>query len=1124
MIASRTPVDVLRSRAERQADHEALTYVKDGDDEEVRLTYGQLDRWSRAVAAQLQSVGHPGSRILLVCPSGLDFHVAYYGCLYAGMVVVPVQAPAPGQSLAALESAMAAVRPAMAITTRAVRQPMETLLENSALHELRWVLADAIPEGAEGCWQEPATDAESLSYLFLTSGSTSSPKAVMHSHRTIMSATGLCLPTTGCTSGSRMVNWIAPHFSLAMQEAMFALVVGFPITLLPTQSVHERPVRWLRTISRTRATHSAAPNYAYDLCVRLVSEEEKDDLDLSCLERLNNGGEQVRPDTLERFTRAFAACGFRYEAFSPTYGLSEGMVVATRPERRRPTVRSFDRTALEARRIVLAAGESGSERTLVSSGPPLEGETVIIVDPDTLEQCCLDEVGEIWVAGPNVGIGYWERPVDTERIFRAYLRGSGEGPFLRTGELGFLHEGELFIAGRQKELIITGGRKIDPQDIELTVQRSHLSLQSQAGAAFATMDNGQEHLTIVQEVDAPRGIEQAEELVSVIRRAVGRDHAVQAHAIVLVAPGSIPRTASGKTQRAACRTALLSGELFVLFRHVGSSNVERRRNSYVSARSDTEAALITIWEQVLGTHPIGVHDTFVDLGGDSLLSLQVLARLQEKGIGVSMEQIFRCGTIAALARATRPSRATRSEDLDPVVGPVPLLPRQRRILEHGNPTGPGWISSTPLTAFERLDPVILDRAAKRVVAHHEALRLRFKRTDRFWEAEIVAPGDDRIVSFHDLSHLPPREQDSRMAVEQERLRNRIDITRGPLLQIGLFRLGSQAADRGLIVRHYSTLDPYSLPILLSDLEVAYAQLLAGQQVRLPPNSTSVKQWAERLTELVRSDAVQAEATYWLDLLRNRPTMMIKDCPAGHDQAGSKRAVTVELGVDATRDLLRLLPQTLDVHLADALRWAVARALADRTKSRSIVLDVTGHGREPIFEDIDLSRTIGPFTTIYPVHLDINRSAGPVEGVLDVRAQLEGIPRHGIGYEALRHLGAGRLCQELRAAPECGIRLNYQGDFDRLFGGLTLLKPGGRRPKDIARRSFRGSSRVEIDARIRDAQLRLHVRYHDNFYRRSAIEEFAASVVDYLLRLAACSRSNADRSRDGSAVAQLSSDG
>jgi acyl-CoA synthetase (AMP-forming)/AMP-acid ligase II len=370
-----------------------------------------------------------------------------------------------------------------------------------------------------------------------------------------------------------VVSWLPLNHDMGLIGMLLQpLYVGFHAVLMSPLHFAQRPVRWLEAISRFHATTSGAPNFAYDLCVRKTTPERRETLDLTSWDLAYSGSEPVCHDTIDAFARAFADCGFRRESFYPCYGLAEAtLIVSGGRKRDPPVIRDFSARGLEEHRV-MPAGDGDLVRRLVGCGRTMPGEEILIVDPDSRRPCSDAEVGEIWVRGPNVAQGYWSQPEETRRVFRAQLADSGDGPFLRTGDLGFLRDGELFIVARVKDLIIIDGRNHSPQDIERTVEACIPQLRPSGCAAFSVEVDGRERLVIVgelQPVRRPRALVgtpdgdgvAAPEITAAIRRVVAEQHDVGVHAVHLVKVGAIPKTSSGKVQRRACRARFLADAL-----------------------------------------------------------------------------------------------------------------------------------------------------------------------------------------------------------------------------------------------------------------------------------------------------------------------------------------------------------------------------------------------------------------------------------------------------------------------------------------------------------------------------------------------------------------------------------
>jgi len=564
-LPSSSLVEVLRWRAVHEPARRAYTYLLYGETEEVSVSYGELDRRARAIAASLQSMGLEGERALLLYPQSLEFIAAFFGCLYARVAAIPLYPPKPkDRSLSRIYSIAQDAGAGVVLTTAAILSKTAPLFTDD-LHfkSMRFLATDDLKAGIENAWQEPSITSEALAFLQYTSGSTANPKGVMVGHKNLMHNLSLLHWKYELTRQSVFVSWLPLFHDMGLIiGTLLPLYGGFPDILMSPASFAQRPVRWLLAISRYKGTISAAPNFAYDLCTRKIPAEQRALLDLSSWAVAISGAEPVRAETIEQFVSAFGSYGFRLQTFNPGYGLAEATVaVSVGPKAGLPVIKNCDRKAHEQDRLVRAPGETGI-LTFVGCGQTWPGHRIVIANPETMGQCAPAQVGEIWVSGPSVTQGYWNQPEETEDTFRAYLSDTGEGPFLRTGDLGFLQDGELFITGRLKDLVIIRGRCHYPQDIEATVELSHAALRPGCGAAFSVEVGNEERLVVVQEAEQRTGVDAAE-IIRCIRHAVSEQHDLQIHEVGLIRPGSIPKTSSGKIQRRTCRDAFLTKRLSV---------------------------------------------------------------------------------------------------------------------------------------------------------------------------------------------------------------------------------------------------------------------------------------------------------------------------------------------------------------------------------------------------------------------------------------------------------------------------------------------------------------------------------------------------------------------------------
>ncbi len=564
-----TLVSMLRTRAATQPDAQAAAFLDDERDAVERLTYAGLDSKARAIGAALREAGAAGERVLLLYAPGLEFVAAFFGCLYAGAVAVPAYPPRP-RSLGRLRAMVDDARPVVILSTTDVQSlVVDSLAEEPAIAALPWVISDTLDAAALAQqWTEPDLRAGDLAFLQYTSGSTATPRGVMVSHRNLLANSALIQTAFGMTPDSIGLSWLPLYHDMGLIGGILQpIYTGFPLMLMSPLTFLQRPYRWLEAISRTGATASGGPNFAYDLAIRKVTPEQRANLDLSSWRVAFSGAEPVRAETIRRFTEAFAPCGFRPEAWYPCYGLAEATLFVTGgPAGHGARFLNVSAAALEQGRVEPASDGEGS-RTLVACGRQWPDQRVLIVDGETLKPKAPREVGEIWVTGSSVAEGYWGRAAESAEIFHAQPAGTGDGAtYLRTGDLGFFEGEDLFIAGRIKDLIIIDGRNHYPQDIEQAVEASHVALRENSAAAFSVEMGTEERLIVVAEVEREhmpgrKGAAPVSDIVAAARRAVAEQHAVTLHELVLIKTGHLLRTTSGKVQRRATRQAYLEGTL-----------------------------------------------------------------------------------------------------------------------------------------------------------------------------------------------------------------------------------------------------------------------------------------------------------------------------------------------------------------------------------------------------------------------------------------------------------------------------------------------------------------------------------------------------------------------------------
>lgn len=690
MLSFQTITDLLLAMGEAHPDRLIYTFLQDGEVEAQRLNYDELLTRSRTIAGWLQAHSAPGERALLLYPSGLDFVTAFFGSIFAGVLAVPAYPPDPvriNRTLPRLQAIAEDAQATVVLTTSAVVAMAEKLFSVAPeLRRMRWLATDTLSNEYASSWVRPETEPESIAFLQYTSGSTSTPKGVMVTHANMLSNAAYYRHGWGHDETSVTVTWMPNFHDLGLMDGVIQpAFYGFHSVLMPPTALLKRPLRWLHAISKYRATFSSAPNFAFELCARKATQNDLATLDLTSWRSVLNAAEPVRRETMEYFLKVFEQCGFRWETFSPGYGLAEATLkVSATNWFDSPVFRRVKADALEQHRLVDTDEVDGS-RVLAGCGRPMAefGTRVVIVDPETLTECAADQIGEIWVSGPGVARGYWNKPEESEQTFRAHLSDTGEGPFLRTGDLGFMQDGELYITGRLKDMIIIDGRNHYPQDIELTAERSHPAVRPGCSAAFS-IELPEEHLVIVAELDEKRlgdGQPDFEEIRKKIRTAIAQEHDVDVFAIEFVKAGTIPKTSSGKIQRRPCRAAFLEGILERIetappVKHVKREPIQPTRASQTRRLTDwlIEAVAASASLQPSSIDP---NEPFA-LYGMKSRDLVGLAGDLETLLGRSIEPslFYEYPTIEALARylsgEATPNATVRMEALE-VDSPVAII-------------------------------------------------------------------------------------------------------------------------------------------------------------------------------------------------------------------------------------------------------------------------------------------------------------------------------------------------------------------------------------------------------------------------------------------------------------------
>jgi acyl-CoA synthetase (AMP-forming)/AMP-acid ligase II len=876
-----TVVSLLGVRAEEQPDAIAYSFVSDSG--ERRITYAELDRQARLVGCLLTERRLKGATALLMYPPGIDYIVAFFGCLYAGVIAVPAYPTPPGTArLDHSQCRLAAIaRDAMPTVALVPDATGSVLLALSRVisepSRMRVISTGDLPQ--DQGWQPATAAPESIALLQYTSGATSAPKGVALTHRNLISNSEWIFRCFGHSSQSRGVIWLPPHHDMGLVGGIIQpMYGGFPVTLMAQADFLRRPLSWLEEISRTQATTSGGPDFAYDLCVRKTTEQERSRLDLSSWRIAFNGSEPVHAETMERFARAFEPSGFRPEAFHPCYGLAEGTLLVTggRPWSRGGT-RSFDVAALRRGRAIPATADAGSRR-VISAGSAAGGHRVLIVDPATGSERAPGEIGEIWLCGESVARSYWRRPEETRMMLGARLADTGEGPFVRSGDLGFMLDDQLYPVGSIKDLIVVDGCAHHAHDVERTAERSSPVLRPGRGAAFVAVDAGLERLVVAYEISRHAGAVNVGDVAGAIRAAVAAEHELRVDTVVLVAPGGIARTSSGKVRRRLCAALFEQGKLAELGRSsVGQAadggRLHLDRPGLLAVPAEARRDLLREYLCRLVASACEVSETEVadvplrTLGVDSHAMVRIQQSIEaDLGVHLTAPDLAHAAGIEDLA--------IRLDERLAIVA-VPSRPQAPASADERSPwflreIRPGTVDHSIAIALRlggELDVRALDRAVDSLMTRLAPLNPVHNRDGVTPALATAGTGQRAWFRDYEAANVDDTELISRL---EDAAREPFDLDCGPLLRIHRYRR-TRLETVLLVVTHHLIADFWSLTTFVRELEMLHAGQLAGISAPLPELTDSVRHYSwisgSRVPGRAASDAQASRRNITLPSLR-----------------------------------------------------------------------------------------------------------------------------------------------------------------------------------------------------------------------------------------------------------------
>lgn len=854
----RTLVQSLQQRAAQTPDQVALRFLAESAEHSVVLSYRDLDQRARTIAAALQANAGLGERAVLLFPSGPDYVAAFFGCLYAGVIAVPAYPPESTRRhhQERLLSIISDAEPRLLLTIASLSEGLAQI-ENAP----PVLSVDTLEAQQADQWVEPDLKADDIAFLQYTSGSTALPKGVQVSHGNLVANEVLIRRGFGIdlNPDDVIVSWLPLYHDMGLIGGLLQPIFsGVPCVLMSPAYFLGRPLRWLEAISEYGGTISGGPDFAYRLCSERVSESALERLDLSRWRVAYSGSEPIRLDTLERFAEKFAACGFTPNNFFASYGLAEATLFVAGGTRGHgiPALR-LDEQALAANRA-----EPGQGPAIMSCGTSQPNHAVLIADPHTLTELPDQCVGELWATGPSIAHGYWRNPQASAKTF---VQHAGR-TWLRTGDLGFIRDGEVYITGRLKDLLIVRGHNLYPQDIEQTIEREVEVVRKGRVAAFAVNDQGLEGIGIAAEISrSVQKILPPEALIKAIRQAVAEACQQAPSVVVLLNPGALPKTSSGKVQRAACAIRHADGSLdsYAQFPE------QPGQASEVALESDLQQQIAAIWCEQLQLAHVAGDDHFFLLGGNSITATQVVARLRESlGLELNLRLLFEAPTLAAFAAAV----AQLQQDGGVAQGAIHALSRQEDLPQslaqnrlwitwQLDPHSSAYTIPGALHLRGELDEDALRHSFQQLIQRHEALRTRFYERDGQAFQRVEATADFELPVI-DLSDLPNAVREARaQQVREDQARSPFDLETGPLLRVTLVRLGDEEHQL-LVTLHHIIADGWSLNILIDEFSRLYAAAAQGQSLELPPLALQYADYGSWQRQWLAEGEGQRQLTYW----------------------------------------------------------------------------------------------------------------------------------------------------------------------------------------------------------------------------------------------------------------------
>ncbi|MFG0865781.1 non-ribosomal peptide synthetase [Pseudomonas sp. FYR_7] len=900
-------VQALMQRAVQSPDKIALRFLADAPGEQAVLTYQALDQRARAIAAALQARATFGDRAVLLFPSGPDYVAAFFGCLYAGVIAVPAYPPESARQhhQERLLSIIDDAEPRLLLTIARLQESLQGLEALQAAQAPELLAVDRLDPARAADWREPALQPHDIAFLQYTSGSTALPKGVQVSHGNLVANEQLIRHGFGIdlNPDDVIVSWLPLYHDMGLIGGLLQPIFsGVPCVLMSPGYFLARPLRWLQAISEYGGTISGGPDFAYRLCSERISKASLAGLDLSRWRVAYSGSEPIRQDSLATFADTFQACGFKPHSFFASYGLAEATLFVSGSRRGE----GIGALALDAQAFAENRAEPGEGSVVMSCGWPQPGHAVRIVEPGQCQVLADNQVGEIWAAGPSIAHGYWR---NAQASAQTFVEADGQR-WLRTGDLGFMRGGEVFVTGRLKDMLIVRGQNLYPQDLEKTLEREVPALRKGRVAVFAVEHEGEQAIGVAVEIS--RNVQKTtapEALIKTLRHVVA-DACRQAPAVVLLLnPGALPKTSSGKLQRSACRLRMDDGTLDCYARFPQPALPATQ----AVTGDGLQAQIARLWCDILKVEAVAADDHFMLLGGNSIAATQVTAALADAlGIELSLRSLFEAPVLADYTQAVATSLAqgqqTEAIALLSRDRPLPQSLAQNRLwlLWQLQPQSAAYNIPAGLQLRGALDEPALEAALQALVARHEALRTVFSDVDGQAVQRILAHLPVNLQRL-DLQGQAPEQVDSQREAEACLP---FDLQNGPLLRLTLVHLDEEHHQLWVTLHHIAA-DGWSLTLLMDELARLYAAYCQGLEPKLAPLGLGYADYGNWQRTWLAEGAAQRQLAYWRDQLGD--SVPVLDLCTDHPRASDRGNHAARLNVKVPAHLSQALKALAHQH-------------------------------------------------------------------------------------------------------------------------------------------------------------------------------------------------------------------